>query len=52
MATTRMACMDVNYEQDFLKALEDCNNYSIVNDTLSLKKDGKLLAKFTGRYLQ
>lgn len=52
MATTRMACMDVNYEQDFLKALEDCNNYSIVNDTLSLKKDGKLLAKFTGKYLQ
>lgn len=52
MATTRMACRDVNYEQDFLKALEDCNNYSIVNDTLSLKKDGELLAKFTGMYLQ
>lgn len=52
MATTRMACRDVNYEQDFLKALEGCNNYSIVNDTLSLKKDGELLAKFTGMYLQ
>jgi uncharacterized lipoprotein NlpE involved in copper resistance/heat shock protein HslJ len=52
MVTTRMACRDVNYEQDFLKALEDCNNYSIINDTLSLKKDGELLAKFTGMYLQ
>ena len=52
MVTTSMAWRDVNYEHDFLKALEDCNNYSIINDTLSLKKDGELLAKFTGMYLQ
>lgn len=53
MATTRMACFDVNYEQDFLKALDECDNYSILNDTLSLKKkDNQLLAKFVGVYME
>lgn len=51
MVTTRMACIDVNYEQEFIKALEECDNYSILNDTLSLKKEDELLAKFVGMYL-
>lgn len=46
IATTRMACIDVNYEQDFLKALEDCDNYTINNDTLLIKKGNETLASF------
>ncbi len=52
MATTRMACRDVNYEKDFLKALESCDNYSILNDTLSLRKGRELNAKLIGVYMQ
>lgn len=52
IATTRMACMDVNYEQDLLKALKDCDNYLILNNTLSLKNGSELLAKFIGIYMQ
>lgn len=52
MATTRMACMNVNYEQDYLNALENTDNYSISNDTLSLKTGNDILAKFIGVYMQ
>lgn len=52
LVTTRMACLDVTYEHDFIKALEDCDNYSILNNTLSLKDGNELLAKFIGVYMQ
>ena len=52
IATTRMACRDINYEQDYLKVLENTDNYSIKNDTLSLKTRNKILAKFIGVYMQ
>lgn len=52
MATTRMACLGENHEQDFLTVFGSCDNYSVENDTLSLKKGDTILAKFVAVYLR
>ena len=52
MATTRMACVDVNYEQEFLNVFEDCDRYSIQNDTLTLIRETVPLARFAAIYLR
>jgi copper homeostasis protein (lipoprotein) len=40
IASTRMACMDVSYENDFLQSLENSDNYTMNSkgDTLSLNR--------------
>lgn len=52
MATTRMACIGVNYEAEYLNVFQECENYRIVNDTLTLSKAETPLAKFTAVYLR
>ena len=46
MLTTRMACMDVPYESEFLKVLQQADHYSLKADTLTLKTADKPLATF------
>lgn len=52
MATTRMACIGIDYEQEFLNVFEDCDGYSIENDTLTLSREKVKLAKFVAVYLR
>lgn len=52
MATTRMACIDVDYEQEFLNVFQDCESYSVKNDTLTLIKEEVPLARFVAIYLR
>lgn len=52
MATTRMACIGVDYESDYLKLFEACDSYSIENDVLTLRKGDSSLAEFTAVYLR
>lgn len=53
IASTLMACYDVPYEQDFLRALEQVDNYTLQKDTLSLAKADNTtpLARFVVVYL-
>ncbi|MCI0390454.1 MAG: YbaY family lipoprotein [Acidobacteria bacterium] len=47
MISTKMACLGgMGVEQDFLKALEDSNNFKISGEKLELYSDDKLLARF------
>lgn len=51
MVSTRMACMDIVYEGDYLKIFELADNYTIKEDTLSLNKARMApLAKFVSVY--
>lgn len=51
MVSTRMACMDITYEGDYLKIFEIADNYTIKDDTLSLNKARMApLAKFVSVY--
>jgi uncharacterized lipoprotein NlpE involved in copper resistance len=53
MASTLMACPDVNYEAEYLKIFEMADNYSLKNDTLSLNRARMApLAKFVVVYLR
>lgn len=53
MGSTRMACMGVNVEDDFLNVLETVDNYTVKNDTLQLNKARMApLAKFVAVYLK
>lgn len=38
LSSTEMACATIEYETDFFKAIQACDNYSIKGDTLSLNK--------------
>ncbi len=51
MATTRMACIGVEYEQEYLNVFEDCDGYTIQNDVLTLSKEEVPLARFEAVYL-
>lgn len=51
-ATTRMACIGVEYEQDYLKAFETSDNYTVQNDTLTLSNGETTLARFVAVYLR
>jgi len=44
--STRMACMDVPYEGEYLQALEQADNYNLSGDTLTLNAGDKTLATF------
>lgn len=51
MASNMMACMEITYENEFLKVFEEVDSYSIKGDTLLLKSaDMASLAKFTSVY--
>ncbi len=51
MATTMMACPNLEAEGSFFNVLETCDNYTIHNDTLSLNKARMApLAKFAAVY--
>lgn len=52
MATTRMACMGIDYEQEFLNVFEDSDGYTIQNDTLTLSREKVSLARFEAVYLR
>lgn len=53
LATTRMACVDVVYEQDFLDIFENSKSYSIENDTLSFfYQENRPVAIFVAEYLR
>lgn len=52
MATTLMACMDVNTEQQFMSVLETADNYNLTETTLVLNKAKMApLARFEVVYL-
>ncbi|HRD52643.1 MAG TPA: META domain-containing protein, partial [Flavobacteriales bacterium] len=38
LGMTMMACMDANLEAEFTKALEQVDNYTLADSTLSLNK--------------
>lgn len=54
LAMTRMACPDtmLKVEQATTEALGNFNGYTIHGDTLTLLKDGKMLARFEALYLK
>lgn len=52
MVTTRMACVGVEYEAEYLDVFQSCDSYAVLNDTLTLKKGETPLAKFAAVYLQ
>ncbi|RYC71814.1 MULTISPECIES: META domain-containing protein [Spirosoma] len=47
LATTRMACPDMETESQFLKALAQATKYSLADNYLLLSSDTVLLARFT-----
>ncbi len=50
LATTEMACMGVDIESAFLKALYEVEQFSIAeNNSLLLLKAGKIIMKFSGK---
>jgi len=52
MATTMMACQEVEYEHEFLRVFEEAELYNVKKDTLVLKTtDMAPLATFTAVYL-
>jgi heat shock protein HslJ len=51
MATTRMACPNMDFEQDFLKALTGKNlTYTIDEGNLLLKDDESTMLEFKKTY--
>ena len=46
LISTKMACMEITYESDFLNVLKKADNYLITTDTLLLKSDNEVLARF------
>ncbi|MDT8414469.1 MAG: copper resistance protein NlpE N-terminal domain-containing protein [Flavobacteriaceae bacterium] len=51
MRSTLMACQDVEYEGEFLEALQNTDNYIVKQDTLTLKNAETTLAKLIAVYL-
>jgi len=49
---TRMMCLNMDTETQFLKILETADSYAIQNDTLVLSKGKTLLARFVVVYLK
>jgi uncharacterized lipoprotein NlpE involved in copper resistance len=53
MASTMMACENVNYDSEFLAVFEKADNYTVQSDTLSLNKARMApLARFIAVYLR
>ncbi len=53
LATTRMACFDVDYEYEYLNVFENSNRYSIENDRLTLySEEDSQVALFEAIYLR
>jgi heat shock protein HslJ len=51
MRSTLMACQDVDFENEFLEALQNTDNYTVHQDTLTLKKAQTPLVKLIAVYL-
>jgi heat shock protein HslJ len=49
IGSTKMACPNMEVETRFFQALEQANNYTIKEDTLSLRKDQVVSAKFVAQ---
>jgi uncharacterized lipoprotein NlpE involved in copper resistance len=49
---TRMACFNIDYEQEYLDALTACDSYAIQDDTLTLIAGETPLARFAAVYLR
>jgi heat shock protein HslJ len=45
--STKMACMEIDYEGGFFRMLEMVNRYEIVNDTLLLKYNTETVSRFS-----
>lgn len=52
LVTTRMACIGVDYEADYIDMFQACDHYTVENDTLTLAKGETPLARFVAVYLQ
>lgn len=52
LASTRMACMNMETERLLSEALEAASHYELVSDTLVLRTDTALLAQFVAVYLR
>jgi len=46
LATTMMACPQLDQETEFLKALEGIKHFSILGESLALSDDGSVVARF------
>jgi heat shock protein HslJ len=46
IATTKMACANMVIEEQFLKMLEEVNNYQLKGDTLVFKVNKNIIAEF------
>ncbi len=53
LASTEMACAEIEYESEFFKAIQNTDNYSIKGDTLNLNK-GKMasMLRFVAVYFR
>lgn len=49
---TRMACFDIDYEQEYLDALTQCDNYAVQEGVLTLLEGETPLAQFAAVYLR
>ncbi len=45
--STKMACLDITYEDEFFRVLRSSNRYEIVNDSLYLKNNDEVVLKFS-----
>lgn len=52
LVTTRMACIGIDYEGDYLNVFQICDKYSVQNDTLTLSKGETPMARFEAVYLR
>lgn len=53
LASTRMACMDIEYEQDYLNVFSDAKSYSVEGGKLTmLNGDSEVIALFEAVYLR
>lgn len=47
IVTTRMACPEMDGETQFIQALSDTSTMAVSHQTITLSKDGKVVAEFT-----
>ena len=49
LISTKMACVEITYESEFLNVLAKADNYFVKGDSLLLNINDKVLAKFVGK---
>lgn len=52
LGMTRMACPEMDIEDNYLRILDEVDSYSIEGDVLTLKKGEQALAQFKGEIVQ